>query len=499
MSKPDLIDSIESDNYVARLFNDNGDVYISIKSKKGWGYSAIHRHYTMISEKGVHSQKRITREIGSTLLSNILKKGDTEGFCLYESEDDFYDVSADALKTVIHKLTKEEKQYTSRGEKLLHHWPIFKKYRDTGYGSIIRGTMTLHQLCSSHCQYCSTIARNKKDSISLSEAKDFVEKLYFGQAEYNKNKFPEYNDLYFSVSGTDIRLKGLILSGGGQPNLWPHFTEFVEWLSSLDIELGLITNGFPRNVDEQIYKKFAWIRLSITPEDASPHYKNGKFDQQYIPETIKHNNDLTFGLSYVYGPWTDDDILCRIRKSIDDWGVEYCRLLTDCNLSRNAQIREHASLSKRLKDLDLINSRGEPLAKIFHQLKYHGTQEEADGLWRDGQCYLQSYNVFWDTTGHEESGHSFCYPCDSITVLSESSTSRLKTSERRFNSDIWGTVTNDRVEHLFTQPIKPFFDPRKECSSCLFMRNNQTVKDLLSLQDYSLVVKDDDLAHINFP
>ena len=51
-------------------------------------------------------------------------------------------------------------------------------------------------------------------------------------------------------------MKGLILSGGGQPNLWPHFSEFVEWLSSLDIDLGLITNGFPKNINDKIYDKF---------------------------------------------------------------------------------------------------------------------------------------------------------------------------------------------------------------------------------------------------
>ena len=79
------------------------------------------------------------------------------------------------------------------------------------------------------------------------------------------------------------------MSGGGQPNLWPHFEEFVQWLSEKDISLGLITNGFPKNISESIYDKFDWIRLSITPEDASSFYPDAKFNLQYIPQNIIDN------------------------------------------------------------------------------------------------------------------------------------------------------------------------------------------------------------------
>ena len=57
------------------------------------------------------------------------------------------------------------------------------------------------------------------------------------------------------LTGSDIRLRGLILSGGGQPNLWPHFEKLVNWLSTLDIDIGLITNGFPKNINDNIYDK----------------------------------------------------------------------------------------------------------------------------------------------------------------------------------------------------------------------------------------------------
>ena len=116
--------------------------------------------------------------------------------------------------------------------------------------------------------------------------------------------------------------------------MWPDFEDFVRYLTELDIDLGLITNGFPSHVPEDVYESFKWIRISVTPEDASPFYPNHRFDLQYLPDTIINNPDVTVGLSYVFGPWTTDDILLRIDRAISKYGFNYCRMLTDCNLTR---------------------------------------------------------------------------------------------------------------------------------------------------------------------
>jgi hypothetical protein len=58
---------------------------------------------------------------------------------------------------------------------------------------------------------------------------------------------------------------------------------------------------------------------------------------------------------------------------------------------------------------------------------------------------------------------------------------------------------NTQVQKLFTEPVKPFFDPRKQCSACLFVRNNQTAKTLATTQDYNLVQIDNRISHVNFP
>jgi hypothetical protein len=478
---------------------------IIIRSSDGGKYKSVHTDYKLLDDEGkTISINNIDDKVAKFIIDNFDQRGDTLSFEIFKSDLNNGKVLNRKIiekspEDVRHSLTSEENNYTSTGEKLSAHWPIFEKYKNTDHGSIIRATMTLHQLCSSHCQYCSTIGRNRTDSISLEEAKDFVIKLYSDQAEYNKKHFLEYNKKYKALTGTDIRLKGLILSGGGQPNLWPYFTEFVEWLSDLDIELGLITNGFPKNVPDDIYKKFKWIRISITPEDASPHYKNGKFNLQPIPKTIKNNKEITVGYSYVYGVWTDKDILIRIKNSLNENGFDYARMLTDCNLSRSSQLEAHKELAEVLFSLNLIDEHGNPTGKIFHQLKFHGTSEEANSLFNEGQCYLQIYNVFWDTAGHEKNKHSYCYTCDSITVLSDEIDNNYRFSERKFNYKIWGTKKNTNVEELYTKKIKKYFDPRKECASCLFMKNNTVVKDLISMDDYDSIKIDSNIEHVNFP
>jgi hypothetical protein len=479
---------------------------LALQSKTAGKHRAVYTHYDALDEAGdLIGKKPITKGVAEFIIRNFEQRGDAESFRIYVD-----DLRSGRLgqrgaitrtpEDVRHVTTSTERSFTATGDKLDHHWPIFQKYKETGYGSIIRATMTLHQVCASHCHFCSTISRNKRDSISLREAQDFVTALLHDQAEFNRRRFPEYNQRYRDLTGSDIRLRGLILSGGGQPNLWPHFEAFVNWLSEQKIDLGLITNGFPKAIPESVYEKFKWIRISITPDDASPFYPQGRFDRQYIPATIRHRQDITVGYSYVYGPWTTDDVLTRINEALDENGFDYCRTLADCNLTRNSQLSAHRELAERLRGLGFVDDAGRPLGRIFHQLKYHGTQEQADDIWQDGQCFLQSYNVFWDTTGHEDAGESFCYPCDSVTVLAEEATGGdVSASERKFNAAKWGTVSNRNVRALYEQKVRPFFNPRENCSACLFMRNNEVVRNLRDRQSYDDIRPKPDLLHVNFP
>jgi hypothetical protein len=47
--------------------------------------------------------------------------------------------------------------------------------------------------------------------------------------------------------------------------------------------------------------------------------------------------------------------------------------------------------------------------------------------------------------------------------------------------------------------VKSFFDPRKNCSACLFQKNNNKVKELINVKNYKEIINEKKIDHINFP
>jgi len=122
-------------------------------------------------------------------------------------------------------------------------------------------------------------------------------------------KISEYNEQYRKLTGSNIKL-GFNSLRCGQPNLWPHFADFVSYFSHKEIDLGLITNGFPEHVNDSVYEKFKWVRISITPPKASSFYKNGKFESQYILLLLK----ITAHCSWLF-MFMGRGLRCRIIKT----------------------------------------------------------------------------------------------------------------------------------------------------------------------------------------
>ena len=161
--------------YEIQALTDKVGHFIRIRSVNKAKHFAVYRTFTKRFPDGKEINAKIDGDIKDILVKSIQKKGITEGFILKFDENDKY---SDFLEKKInpenirHVSGKSEKSFTSTGDKLSAHWPIFHKLNETGFGSIIRATLTLHQVCSSRCQFCSTINRNKKDSTTFEETKE---------------------------------------------------------------------------------------------------------------------------------------------------------------------------------------------------------------------------------------------------------------------------------------------------------------------------------------
>ena len=56
--------------------------------------------------------------------------------------------------------------------------------------------------------------------------------------------------------------KGVVLEGGGEPTMYPHFGEVVRHAKSVGLAVGLITNG-TRTLPPDVLSALEWIRVSL--------------------------------------------------------------------------------------------------------------------------------------------------------------------------------------------------------------------------------------------
>ena len=149
----------------------------SIKNKYNY---ADHSHIYLkdpATEK-VYAKIAISNIPNQSVLEKLSSQGSSESLILTLDPNSLDSLTKfekiDTEEDLIHFRGITEHSFTSTGSKLDYHWPIFKKLQDTGFGSIIRATLTLHQRCSSKCPYCSTINRKSDDEMSLEEAKNLL-------------------------------------------------------------------------------------------------------------------------------------------------------------------------------------------------------------------------------------------------------------------------------------------------------------------------------------
>jgi radical SAM protein with 4Fe4S-binding SPASM domain len=97
--------------------------------------------------------------------------------------------------------------------------------------------------CNNDCPFCWASSGNsklKKQTLPIKTLKKLIDSL--------------------SANG----LKSIVLSGGGEPTLYPNFSELVSYIHSKKLKLGIITNGLYNSKDiENSLKLATWIKFSL--------------------------------------------------------------------------------------------------------------------------------------------------------------------------------------------------------------------------------------------
>jgi len=147
-------------------------------------------------------------------------------------------------------------EYKPGLHKLIHHQEHLAKIESRSVVGPIHVSVWPNNQCNFTCKYCC-FANVGRDTIQLS-FEDFVTGV---------DALKKYG------------LKALEFSGGGNPIMWKHFIEGVDYAHSKGLKLSLVTNGPINMVKQEPLAKFTWIRISIQSPN---HARTANID--YIPD-----------------------------------------------------------------------------------------------------------------------------------------------------------------------------------------------------------------------
>ncbi|NCN86429.1 radical SAM protein [archaeon] len=310
-----------------------------------------------------------------------------------------------------HNLSDKERVFTSTGEKLLYHPEAMKKFQETGIATPIVMHIMPTSNCNLRCNFCSVKDRENHENLSLEgEIKPVVDEL--------------------SKKG----LKSIILSGGGEPMIYKEFEPLINYLSSKNLEIGMITNGtLLKKFPDEFYENFSWIRISINS------LENG--GKVIIP---KAKNPI-IGFSYVTNPLTTKESLEEIKDLAIKNNIKYVRVLPDCAQPGDKLEEDHIKVNKLVEEL------GQPL---FHQYKVPSSPKN---------CYLGFFHPVLYCDGN-------VYPCDSL-VLNDH-------ENQQFKKEFIISSAKD-IGKLYEKPVYSLVNPKVSCPNCVFERQNNLLENIL--------------------
>ena len=416
--------------------NPKADTYVGV----GTSELIVHRYaargkienwvanYELIDEENESSLHPINLEYGNKILDRI-EEGDN-----YSNVFIFY--TDEAIESVLPtEKSIEEHTYTSTGIKFWRHQEAMFNYKNGDPNTVISTHISPEGSCNLKCPYCSVTYRDTHSRLDMLTIQDYVLKL--------------------KTRG----LKAVILTGGGEPTSYKYFNDLVRWLKGEGLSVALITNGtLTRRVDDDVWKLFSWIRVSI-------NIFNGWEKTIGLPQDKIDYENTVVGCSMVYtveheasDQMMNDrvDLLSKAAMVADRCGAKYIRLLPNCLLSQYDLIRQHKSLDNTLKKVD------DP--RFFHQYKIHGAPQTS-------KCHQSYFRPYLSEEVDVATGKAgTVYPCDSV-VLNDGYAVFAEEYQLCHATDILDYIDGKTQQK---------FDAQTRCTGCVFTDNVNMLDDFVN-------------------
>lgn len=320
-----------------------------------------------------------------------------------------------------------EQSFTSTGAKFWRHKDQLASYREGTGRTVVSTHISPEGVCNLKCKYCSVTYREITNRIPIEIIKKYVDDL------------------------VSRGLKAAILTGGGEPTLYPHLNELVRYIKDeKGISVALITNGTQTHrVEKTVWKAFSWVRVSINLFEQWE--TKIKLPLDYLDGNCVVGSSFVCTEDHQDHATIDVSTLKRVAAVATKLGATYIRLLPNCLLPQKELIASHEDLDHILEQVDD--------SRFFHQYKLH----EAPKQHICHQSYFRPYLSEVPFRGSSIPGS--VYPCDSVV---------LNDSLALFHEKYQLCGPNDILDYM-DGVITHGFDPTKDCSGCVFTK---TVNDL---------------------
>lgn len=324
--------------------------------------------------------------------------------------------------------------YTSTGAKLFQHTEQLNRYRDGFPYTIIATHISPEGRCNLNCSYCSVTNRSRKERIDIQTIARYI---------YNVK---------------NMGCKAVILTGGGEPTLYPRFHDVAGTIMNIGMDCALITNGTTINKLKLYRIPFSWVRISV---NNSPLWIKKFFEikDKFLPET-------TVGLSFIYSGKNKRISPSDLSRYADNIDAKYVRILPDC-MQDDTKIDEgYSQIDEWIDGYDdqrffiQRKKKGAPKSKICHQ------------------SYFRPYL--------SELGGGTVFPCDSIPLNNDTGKFDLK----------YKLCHPDEIYKFFRKEIIQQFNAKKDCKGCVFTGNVNLIDKYL--KDGHNVCMVDKVEHENF-
>jgi MoaA/NifB/PqqE/SkfB family radical SAM enzyme len=303
---------------------------------------------------------------------------------------------------------KLQDKFTSTGIKFWKNPEQMNEYKNGESNTIISTHISPEGFCNLNCSYCSVKQRKTNWRIQLDVIKDYVEKLM--------------------TRG----LKAVILTGGGEPTMYPQINELIQWLHSKNLKIALITNGTKTELIED-WTKFSWVRVSL---NIIPNWKDRiSLPVEKIPE------HTIIGTSFV-DTGNLEKYIKDLKYMVEKLNAKYLRILPNCLLEQNDLIKEHDRIDK------IFDKHGVG-GVFFHQYKYHEVPQSKT-------CHQSYFRPYLS-----EVDGGTVYPCDSVV---------LNDQVEKFHSKYKLCKADEILEYLDKKILQKFI-PSKDCTGCVFNNN----------------------------